>query len=252
MKLIKIHFSKNNDGSEKAPEKIIEQIDRRFLNENGMLPVFDVENVEVEKGNSEKTQQNITDAVAKAIEESSKCLILGGDHFSTYYSLSAFLKKFSDAGLLAIDAFPNCRIGEYIRLAIKDKLIKKENILMFGLRKWESEEYSFLKEQRIKYYDMRETEMETLHEVSESLMQASRRFNALYLSISMSVVDPAFAPGVSRAEVGGLTAREILFLLNRVSNLKNLRAVDLVDINPEKDRDEATIKLGAKIASEMF
>ena len=41
-------------------------------------------------------------------------------------------------------------------------------------------------------------------------------------------------------------------MTQRINKIKNLKAVDIVEINPDKDKDEITVKLGAKILSELI
>ena len=76
----------------------------------------------------------------------------------------------------------------------------------------------------------------------------------LYVSLDIDVVDPAFAPATGYKEPGGLTSREIIYLMQRINKIKNLRAVDIVEINQEKDKnfDNMTLKLGAKILAELI
>ena len=45
----------------------------------------------------------------------------------------------------------------------------------------------------------------------------------LYISIDMDALDPAFAPGVSHHEPGGLRVRDILSVLHRVSGADRRR-----------------------------
>ena len=60
----------------------------------------------------------------------------------------------------------------------------------------------------------------------------------LYVSLDIDVVDPAFAPATGYAnEAGGLTSRQILYLIQRINKIKNLRAVDIVEINEKLDSD---------------
>jgi len=74
----------------------------------------------------------------------------------------------------------------------------------------------------------------------------------LYVSIDIDVIDPAFAPGTGYCEPGGLSTRDFLYLIQRINKLKNLKAIDLVEINPDKDKENMTVKLGAKILSELI
>mgnify|MGYP002064946774 CR=1 FL=1 len=76
----------------------------------------------------------------------------------------------------------------------------------------------------------------------------------LYVSIDIDFIDPAFAPATGYPESGGLSSGEFIYLISRINKMKNLRAVDLVEINFEKDKNfyNRTIKLGAKIISELI
>lgn len=57
--------------------------------------------------------------------------------------------------------------------------------------------------------------------------------------------------GTGYKEPGGLTSREFIYIIQRLNKIKNLRAIDLVEINPEKDVGDMTVKLGAKIVAEL-
>jgi len=261
MKLIKvpaINGLGKTEGCEKAPENIISCLKEFYLNEDGMLPVFDFENVEIEKGNIEKTNKNIYNKIKNSLNEAEHLFILGGDHSITYSCFRAFSDEFENAGLIVFDAHPDCVNNfkpptheDYLRVLVEGGKLKKENILLIGLRNWHKEEYKFLKENKIKFFNMKEIANENLHEVSESIMSVARNFNALYVSIDIDVLDPAFAPGTGYKEPGGFTSRELLYFLKRLKLLKNLKAIDLVEINPDNDSSELTVKLGAKILSEM-
>ena len=73
-------------------------------------------------------------------------------------------------------------------------------------------------------------------------METARQWPALYISIDIDAVDPAFAPGTGYIEPAGLTSRELIYLVQRFKLLKNLKMVDLVEINPEKDFTTKTPK----------
>ena len=262
MKLIKIPAINGlgkTDGCEKAPDMIVENVKQFYLNEDGMLPIFDVEDVEVNKSNIEETNNNISNKIKNSLENTDKCFALGGDHSITYACFKAFSEKNENAGLLVFDAHADLMHNfkpptheDYLRVLMEDKLVKKENVVLVGLRNWHKDEYNFLKQNKMKYFNMKEISFETLFEVSDAVMSSIKNFNALYISIDIDVLDPSFAPGTGYREPGGLTSRELLFFLGRLKLLKNLRMVDLVEVNPDKDLDGMTVKLGAKIITELF
>lgn len=82
---------------------------------------------------------------------------------------------------------------------------------------------------------------------------ASIRFafdGPVYLSLDMDVVDPAFAPGVSHYEPGGLTSRELISILQNLN--VNMVGADLVEFNPTRDPSGITAMLAAKLFKEML
>ena len=71
----------------------------------------------------------------------------------------------------------------------------------------------------------------------------------LYISVDLDGFDPAFAPGVSHHEPGGLSVREVLQVLRRVGT--PIVGGDIVELNPGRDRDGVTATLAAKLVKEL-
>ena len=71
----------------------------------------------------------------------------------------------------------------------------------------------------------------------------------LYISIDLDALDPAFAPGVSHHEPGGLSVRDILAVLDRVSG--PLVGADIVEYNPTRDINGMTAVVAAKLVKEL-
>ncbi len=138
---------------------------------------------------------------------------------------------------------------EWLR-ALVDSGFPAENILLVGMRNLWRNEIIFLKEKRIRIISMEQLRND-LQDTCDIIMEFSKN-KELYLSIDIDVIDPAFASGTGYREPGGLTSRQFLYLIRRINKLKNLKAVDIVEINPEKDKEDMTVKLGAKILSELI
>ena len=71
----------------------------------------------------------------------------------------------------------------------------------------------------------------------------------LYVSVDLDALDPAFAPGVSHHEPGGLSTRELLSVLHRIAG--PIVGADVVELNPARDRDGVTATLAAKLVKEL-
>ena len=70
-----------------------------------------------------------------------------------------------------------------------------------------------------------------------------------YLSIDLDVIDPAFAPGISHREPGGLSTREVISLIQSLQG--PIVAADLVELNPARDIEGTTALAAAKILKEL-
>jgi arginase len=71
----------------------------------------------------------------------------------------------------------------------------------------------------------------------------------VYLSIDLDGMDPAYAPGVSHREPGGLSVREVLTLLQDTQG--TLVGADVVEYNPRQDLGGMTATAAAKIVKEI-
>ncbi len=231
MKFVKVKYSSGslgkNNGCEKAPD---------FLIEFG-------EEAKVNLHNVDETMQNLSNIECD--------FFVGGDHSITYGSFKGFFKKFKNPGIIIFDAHPDLEVNvgsvsheDYLRKLIEEKLLKKENVILVGIRNVSENEKKFMN--GMKTYFMENIFLNE-EDVCDVVMEIAREFDGLYLSIDIDVLDPAFAPGTGYLEVGGMNLNQLLYFLKRIKNLKNLRRIDLVEINPDKDVKGITVKAGKKI-----
>jgi arginase len=71
----------------------------------------------------------------------------------------------------------------------------------------------------------------------------------VYLSIDLDGLDPAFAPGVSHREPGGLSVRDVLSMIHGLSG--PIVGADVVECNPSQDFGNVTASVAAKIVREI-
>jgi arginase family enzyme len=72
----------------------------------------------------------------------------------------------------------------------------------------------------------------------------------VYLSIDLDVLDPAFAPGLSHPEPGGLSVREVIELIQALPHAPV--GADLVELNPDRDLNNLTAMVAAKLLKEIL
>ena len=249
MKILQVGFDEgslgHNEGCREGPREIIKR-----LKDSHRKVYFDVDEVSC-KGHLDEVYQEIYEK-CKNVD-----IMVGGDHSITYSGFKGFKERFDNPGLLVFDAHPDCEVGtstvdheSFVRKLIGEGILKKENLIMVGVRAVSSNELQFLKDNKIRYFSMDKI-FGNVHDICDTVMELCRQFDGLYVSVDIDVVDPAFAPGTGYLESGGLNSQEILYFIRRVKLLKNLRFVDLVEVNPNKDNG-MTVDLASKILLEIL
>ena len=71
----------------------------------------------------------------------------------------------------------------------------------------------------------------------------------VYISFDLDVLDPAFAPGVSHPEHGGISTRDAITLIQSLSG--PIIGADIVELNPKRDPTGLTAGVAAKILKEL-
>ena len=66
----------------------------------------------------------------------------------------------------------------------------------------------------------------------------------------MDGFDPAFAPGVSHHEPGGLSSRQVIDLIQKIN--APVIGADIVEYNPNRDHQQMTAFLAAKMMKEIL
>jgi agmatinase len=91
------------------------------------------------------------------------------------------------------------------------------------------------------------------HGVDRPIDQIRERVAGLpvYLSIDIDVLDPAHAPGTGTPEPGGLTSRELQFILRGLADLPVV-GVDVVEVAPAYDHAELTALAAANVVYECL
>ncbi|MFC1710536.1 arginase family protein [Nanoarchaeota archaeon] len=253
----------HTQGCEKAPNAILESIKDIHSNEQN-VPIdsrlFDLEEIHLDNGDLELTNKLIYKNSLEFFSVKPKTVFIGGDHSVSYSTTRAFFDYCDHNGkqpcLIVFDAHADCMQPmkeptheEWLRKLIEDGF-PAANVMLVGVRNMWKDEIIFLKEKGIKMISMNQL-LENLQDTCDTIMEFSNN-KELYVSIDIDVIDPAFAPGTGYQEPGGLSSRDFVYLIQRINKIKNLRGLDIVEINPEKDSDNKTVKLGAKILSELI
>ncbi|MCI4445879.1 MAG: agmatinase [Candidatus Aminicenantes bacterium] len=197
-------------------------------------------------GDMLKTFGEIEKKVAEVVAREAIPIILGGDHSITYPAVRAVATYYGRLDLLHLDAHSDMYEDLYgdrlshacpIARILEEGLVK--NLVQVGLRSTTPEQRALADKYKVKIIEARNWPEKLSMEFN----------NPLYISLDLDVFDPAFAPGVSHHEPGGLTSRQVIDLIH------NLRApivgFDIVELNPTRDFSEITAALAFKLIKEI-
>jgi agmatinase len=247
-------------GCEKAPVEVLKKLRDIGSSESGKLidvGSLNLEEIHVDLSNVEEANHLIFENSKEAFEKNFKVFFVGGDHSISYSIGRAFDKIEPRPLLIVFDAHADCMEAgkeptheEWLRKLVEEGFNPLDIILLSARNLWD-EEIRFLKENNILVIGM-DVLGEDLEGVCDIVMERARKASGFFVSIDIDSVDPAFAPGTGYPEPGGMSSRDLIYFIKRLALLENFRGADIVEINPDKDINEMTTKLGAKLLSEMI
>jgi arginase len=198
-------------------------------------------------------------------------LILGGDHSIALGSISGVARVHKNVGVLWIDAHgdfnteettPSGNIHGMILAALAGlgnkrltevggwaPKVNKQTIVIVGARNLDPPgERELLRRHDIHVFTMPDIDQRGMSEVMREALAIAGQFNdGIHLSLDMDALDPKEAPGVGTPVRGGLTYREAQLAMEMIAEAGNLVAMDVVEVNPILDRENATALLAVEL-----
>jgi guanidinopropionase len=185
-------------------------------------------------------------------------LAVGGDHSVTHPILRA-LGRDRPVGLVHIDAhcdtggaFDGTRFhhGGPFRNAVLDGVLDPGRTIQIGIRGASGYLWEFSRDAGMTVIAMPEFTRLGCEAVIARIREVIGAGPA-YLSFDIDSLDPAFAPGTGTPEIGGLTTREVLQVLQGLKGL-NLIGGDVVEVAPQYDTTTNTAQAGAQMLFEIL
>lgn len=188
----------------------------------------------------------IEKGVGEALGLGHPLISLGGDHSVTYPTLRAFHNRFPDLTLLHFDAHPDLydeldanRLSHACPFAriMEEGLARR--LVQVGIRTINAHQLDQARKFGVDVITMR-----NLGALAQSKLQGP-----LFISLDLDVLDPAFAPGISHYEPGGMSVREVLTCIQSLR--VEIVGADIVEYNPTRDRDSQTAMVCSKFLKEI-
>jgi len=202
----------------------------------------------IDKGDFEISDYHEIDKITREnLEDSDRIISLGGDHSITYPILRAFSNFHPSVDILHFDAHPDLYDklnGDKLSHACPFARIMENGLALrlvqVGIRTLNDHQKQQAEKFGVEIHEMRNLDIDRIPQFK----------NPLYISVDMDAFDPAFAPGVSHQEPGGLTARQAIDIIHRID--QKIIGADIVEFNPKRDSQNITAALAAKMTKEIL
>jgi len=192
------------------------------------------------------TFKQIEQGIADLLERKTYILSLGGDHAITYPILKAYRKKYDKLCILHFDAHPDLydefKGNRYSHACPFARIMEEnlaERLVQIGIRTMNPHQQAQAERFGVDVIDMQKWRPNKILGLT----------GPVYLSLDMDVLDPAFAPGVSHPEPGGLSTRDVLQIIQGIHG--PIVGADIVEFNPKRDPSGITATAAAKFLKEI-
>ncbi len=184
---------------------------------------------------------------SKAAFTKGGAVFLGGDHFVTWPVIEGMARAgFATPHLVHIDAHPDLysdfegnRYSHASPMARLCEAGRLQSLTQIGIRA-----INGVQRTQIERYGVR-----VFAPADMPLAAHDLPAGPVYVSIDLDGLDPAFAPGVSHHEPGGLSVREVLAIIATLPG--PLLGADIVELNPSRDINAMTAAVAVKLLKEL-
>ncbi|MEK6153971.1 agmatinase [Flavobacteriaceae bacterium 3-367] len=234
-------------GPKLAPPLIREALHSGSMNlfaENGISMAHAFE----DEGDFEVSEYfDIEDITRENLKSDNKIFTLGGDHSITFPILKALGEKYPKMDILHIDAhsdlYDHYEGDKYSHACPFARIMENKlatRLVQVGIRTLNTHQTEQAEKFGVEIHQMKALD----------LSQIPVFENPLYISLDMDAFDPAFAPGVSHHEPGGLSSRQVIALIQGIDAV--VIGADIVEYNPNRDFQNMTAFLAAKMLKEIM
>jgi arginase len=188
----------------------------------------------------------IAQRVGQVMDAGDPLICLGGDHAITFPIMRAVRRRHPSLTIVHIDAHcdiyhayqdnPRSHASPFARI-MEERLA--DRLIQIGIRTNNDHH----REQARRFG------VEVIEAARGTANLALALTTPVYLTIDMDSLDPAFAPGVSHREPGGMSTRQVIELIHMID--QPIIGADIVEYNPRCDISSLTASVAAKLLKEV-
>src|SRR5215210_7885223 len=198
-------------------------------------------------------------------------VVLGGDHSVAIGTLGGLAAEHGPGGVLWFDAHGDLNTpsttpsGNVHGMPLAAALgragvgfesnswsmpaLAPEHVAVIGARSIDPGERAAIEETGVAVYTISHIDRRGVEPVLQEALEHVSGAPFVHISVDLDLVDPGVAPGVGSPVKGGLSYREAHLAMELVAESGLLTSLELVEVNPILDHENATAKLAVDLAA---
>ena len=230
------------------------------------LTAVDYGNAPIDNLSVERSMPPIRRMVREIAQTGAIPVIIGGDHSIEFANVAGLADVYGkeNVGVIHFDAHYDAggtRGGHLIshaqpvRRLVDDGHVLGRNFIQVGLRgSWPGPEgFEWMRENGLRYHTMAEIDRDGWNTVMQRVLdEANDGPEYLHISFDIDVMDPAYTSGTGTPVPGGLTPREVFYIVRGLCSENNLVGFDLVELNPLVDPGYTTALNAKQVVDECM
>jgi formiminoglutamase len=246
-------------GAKDGPDSIRKMLGPLANHVNETTLVYDYGNIVVEDDDIDAAQLLMRDTIFTCLQENHLPVILGGGHDAAYPHYLGIQKHIETTGqtvgIINFDAHFDLRpltdgkghSGSPF-LQIANQFSNSFNYLVLGIQKASNPKTLFKTASSLNcnFLEIEQFNIAHWDLVKNSITNFIGSVDKVYVSIDLDGFSSAYAPGVSAPSPLGFTPEIVWKALEEIIQSNKLLSVDIVELNPAYDQDNATARLGAR------
>jgi arginase len=220
------------------------------------------------------TCERIAGLVGQALDEGRIPIVLGGDHSIALGTLSGLASRRGPGAVLWLDAHCDLNTPEttpsgnvhgmplaaalgyggprFNSPLLTVPAVQPARVAVIGARVTDPGERALIGELGLAVHTMSKLDRRGIEAVVSEALERARGAPFVHVSLDMDGLDPDVAPGVGTPVRGGLTYREAHLAMELVADSGLLGSLEIVEVNPILDRQNATASLAVELAASAF
>lgn len=197
--------------------------------------IYDSGNMDISFSSPEKTMDEIYNFYKEVLSRGKLVCTLGGEHSITFPIVKALVERYPELKLIHLDAHADMRESyggsKYSHASVIKRILEVidvNNYYGFGIRSGLKDSFNSLK--KLKNFYPFNDGINRLKEISAMIDNSI----PVYITFDLDVLDPSFIPGTGAPEPAGVSTKELLQAILKLSKL-NIVGFDIVELCPPCD-----------------